>query len=160
MSELPLDLPPRLTALIAAGRWPLSKVDADHQNLAPLPCPKDWNEPDCSGVFLYPPPFRAAAHFTSERDFWATYGAPTEIWLDLVVPIGDLGLGSDAPIILDYGFDRAAPRVQVLKWSKDASGRSDNHWITVARNFDEFCDQLGLETIDWQARRSARTVCR
>ena len=153
MPDASLKLPSRLSALIADGRWPLNNRDANLQNVTPVPCPTVWNEPDCPGIFLYPPPFLSAAEFKNERDFWMTYCAPAEIDLELAVPIGDLGLGSDAPIILDYRDDRDAPRVQLLKWSRAPSGRHDNHWITVARNFDEFCDLLGLDTVDWEGKR-------
>lgn len=148
-----LPLPERLVALIEAKRWPLNhEADARMQNREPIPCPPQWDSSEGLAVHLLAPPFRTIAERPGEHDFWTTWCAPSEISFELAIPIGDLGLGSDAPIILDYQLDRSSPRVRLLKWGNGNDG-SNNHWIDVGHSFDDFCEVLKLDAIDWDAKR-------
>ena len=72
------------------------------------------------------------------RAFWTSYGALHQIEPSRSLIIGDFGLGSDAPIILDY---RAAlPAVMRLRWL----GRGlQNEWVRIG-TFDDFVEHLGL----------------
>ena len=65
----------------------------------------------------------------------------------LAVVIGDFGLGSDSPIILDYRNDRLSPCVLRLLWSRDMEKPrfSDNHWVKIASTFEELAGFLGLD---------------
>ena len=65
---------------------------------------------------------------------WATH----EIDPALTLIIGDFGLGSDAPIALDYRKDLNNPSVICLQWNLNA----DNHWGEIAPNFAEFAQML------------------
>ncbi len=56
-----------------------------------------------------------------------------EIDPDNTIIIGDFGLGSDAPIALDYRKDKNNPAVIRLCWTKES-----NHWVEIAPNFAEF----------------------
>ena len=66
---------------------------------------------------------------------------PAGIDFDLALDIGDFGLGSDAPILLDYCEDAARPRVLRLEWSHDGS---DNRWVVMASDFASIVEALGL----------------
>ena len=57
------------------------------------------------------------------------------------VLIGDLGIGYDQPIALDYRVSLHEPRVLTLKWSQN--GRS-NRWVEIAPNIRTFGEMLGL----------------
>ena len=58
-----------------------------------------------------------------------------------ILDIGDFGLGSDAPILLDYRGDVANPRVIRLRW---AGGGKGNEWVVMAPDFSSFVAALGL----------------
>lgn len=60
---------------------------------------------------------------------------------DLAVDIGDFGLGSDAPILLDYRTDTSNPSVIRLKWSLNGIA---NQWVPMADSIQHFVDVLGL----------------
>ena len=67
-----------------------------------------------------------------------------------MIEIGDFGHGSDQPIILDYQKNRNEPDVFRLACKMVPSGSErrrrswDNHWIEIARSFDEFARFLGF----------------
>ena len=66
---------------------------------------------------------------------------PSGISVEHSVVIGDFGIGSDAPIILDYRLDPDSPRVLRLRWGSDIR---HNQWIIAAETFDLMCDVLEL----------------
>jgi hypothetical protein len=75
-----------------------------------------------------------------ESDFWLHPDrAPGELRLDLALVIGDFGIGSDAPIILDYAEISDQPIVKRLRYSPEG-----NHWIRMAPCFHAFAEALGL----------------
>jgi hypothetical protein len=76
-----------------------------------------------------------------EEKFWSTFAALEGISPELSVILGDFGLGSDAPILLDYRDDRSTPSVICLKWRKP----EPNVWVRCADCFDQFVDMLGLD---------------
>jgi len=55
--------------------------------------------------------------------------------------IGDFGLGSDSPIILDYARNPSRPPVLRLRWGPQGQG---NEWVQGACDFEEFAEVLGL----------------
>ena len=74
--------------------------------------------------------------------------AAHELDLDAAVLLGDFGLGSDAPIVLDC---RATHRRPVLRLEWFDTGRrsteehgASNHWIDLAESFDDFVRVFGL----------------
>jgi hypothetical protein len=79
---------------------------------------------------------------SGEAEFWSEFGALDEISPEESLVIADFGMGSDSPILLDYRFNSASPRVLRLRWSDQ--GRN-NHWVLCASDFDTFADMLGLE---------------
>lgn len=142
-----LDLPPRLTKLIAAGDWPsTSGPSMTMQQLHPT-IPADRVRrfaAEESLICLQPPPFHTVAQERAaggSGDFWQRFGALDQIDPNRAVIIGDFGLGSDSPIVLDYGRDAFNPPVLRLRWGPRGVG---NEWVQGARDFDEFATILGL----------------
>jgi len=73
-----------------------------------------------------------------EQRFWSDPRTAThEITLELTLIIGDFGLGSDAPLALDYRPSPTKPRVIRLRWGNDG-----NHWVQVAETFGQFASHL------------------
>lgn len=144
-----LSLPIGLTRLIAIGVWP-SKTgpSMNGQQFKPLIPAEGVRRfaPDETLICLAPPPFRTIA---AERgaggsgNFWPRFGALHQIEPEKAIVIGDFGLGSDSPIILDYSRNAADPPVLRLRWSGNG-GQVETEWVEGARNFDHFAELLGL----------------
>ena len=66
-----------------------------------------------------------------------------EIEPSLTLIIGDFGLGSEAPIALDYRKNIDNPSVIRLHWGRPVTRRyENNHWIEIAPSFAEFAQML------------------
>ncbi|MEK8034926.1 hypothetical protein AACH06_29270 [Ideonella sp. DXS29W] len=94
-------------------------------------------------IFLEPPPFSTIAQERQKGgagDFWERFGALHQIVPEQALVIGDFGLGSDSPIVLDFHANSVDPPVLRLRWSTDKS----NEWVLGARNFDAFARLLGF----------------
>jgi len=141
-SFIMFQLPQPLHQLLSVGRWPRSHAEEIRQNLTPLvplACIKQL-APEEQSLYLFAPPFHTVAERAANNKFWLDQmSAPSEI--DLALDLGDFGLGSDAPILLDYQAGRVEPRVLHLHWAN--RGR-DNHWVETAPNFEIFARVLGL----------------
>jgi hypothetical protein len=90
------------------------------------------------------PPFRTIAKVRGAGgagDFWERFGALDQIDPERALIIGDFGLGSDSPVILDYALNPSSPPVLRLRWGPRGLG---NEWVQGARDFDEFAEMLGL----------------
>ena len=128
------------------GRWPRNRDEEIRQNLTPLVSVVQIKQlaPEEDMLYLFAPPFLTVAkRAVSERFWFDQRSAPSEIDFELALDIGDFGLGSDAPILLDYRINRQEPRVLRLRWSDKGT---DNHWIEAAPNFETFADILGLNS--------------
>jgi hypothetical protein len=133
ISNLPL--PSDLIALIEAGRW---RCPADLSGV-------DRLFPDRGEFKLY-----TLDYMPFENRWWITriasmflgspdpVQAPGDIDPELSDLIGDLGMGCDQPIALDYRPSMEDPAVLTFEWSD--TGR-DNRWVKVASNIREFADQ-------------------
>jgi hypothetical protein len=154
-----LPLPKSLLKLIETGRWPRTHEEELRQNIRPLVSTERIKSfaPDQDRIYFVRPPFNTVAELIAshEGEFWSTFGALEQISPDLSVFIGDFGLGSDSPILLDYRNDRSAPSVIRLKLNpihgetlknggKKVLGWA-NLWLRCADTFDAFTDILGLE---------------
>ena len=64
--------------------------------------------------------------------------APSEIDFDLCLDIGDFGIGSNAPILLDFRENPENPRLIRLRW-EGGGGEIDNHWVVMAPDFEDIC---------------------
>ena len=139
-----LAVPRLLDELVAAGRWPRDSKESLAQNLKSLAPPERIRAlaPEEDWLYLLPPPFSTIRHRSEGNPFWfSDMAAPHEIDFDLTLDIGDFGLGSDAPILLDYREGAANPRVIRLRWA--GSGRA-NEWVVMAPDFGRFVAALGL----------------
>jgi hypothetical protein len=139
-----LTIPRLLKSMIESGRWPRTKAEANAQHLKPLVAPEAVRKlaADESTLFLFPPPFPTVRARCQENPFWVSSMAdPDGIDFDMALDIGDFGLGSDAPILLDYREDAANPRVIRLRWS---NGGTENRWVLMAPDFSSFVEALGL----------------
>lgn len=137
-------LPPLLERLLAAGRWPRDERESLSQNLETW-IPGDRVQAlaaDERTIFLFPPPFRTVQELRRHNPFWTSRHAdPEGIDPELVLDIGDFGLGSDSPMLLDYREALENRRVLRLKWSEDGEA---NRWVVLAPDFESFAETLGL----------------
>jgi hypothetical protein len=95
-------------------------------------------------ICLQPPPFPTIAKVRAAGgagDFWERFGALDQIDPERALIIGDFGLGSDSPIVLDYARNPSSPPVLRLRWGPRGQG---NEWVQGASDFDEFAEMLGL----------------
>ena len=139
-----LEIPSLITQLIDSGRWPLTAQDAVAQNLNSLASPERIATlaPEEDRLYLYPPPFATVRDAVKTNGYWNhRHLAPHEINFELSIVIGDFGLGSDAPILLDYRASPTDPRVIRLKWSDDGES---NCWVGMAVDISRLVDVLGL----------------
>jgi hypothetical protein len=91
---------------------------------------------------LYPPPFRTVASVLAGSDaFYRRFGVVEQMVPEAAIEIADFGLGSDAPILLDYRASPTDPSVIRLCWPAD--GRP-NLWKVMAPDFASFIRALGL----------------
>lgn len=139
--ELPI--PRELTLLIDSGYWPRDGNEAGEQNvnsLVPEAIVRGF-APEENQIFFYPPPFFTVANRMNgvELNFWVDpRTAIHEIDPAFTLIIGDFGLGSDAPLALDYREQLDEPKVIYLRWAQDG-----NHWVEIAPNFADFVRQIG-----------------
>lgn len=144
MLELPL--PELLTRLIATGVWPSAAGPSmTAQQLKPLiPAERVRRfAPQESLICLQPSPFHTIAAeqaWRSSGDFWEQFCRLDQIVPERALIVGDFGLGSDAPIILDFARDAEKPPVLYLRWGPE----HHNEWVQGARDFHEFAELLGL----------------
>jgi hypothetical protein len=68
------------------------------------------------------------------------HGALDEIAPEKALIIADFGLGSDAPIVLNYSVYSNNPPVFRLRWGPDGL----TTWVQAADGFGEFAEMLGL----------------
>jgi hypothetical protein len=137
----PLQVPRELMALIESGFWPRNHDEARNQNLRCLLSESSIRAfaPEEYRIFFLPPPFYTVSQvLPGEQHFWSDPSTAThEIDPDLTLLIGDFGLGSDAPLALDYRWSKTEPRVIRLRWAKDG-----NHWVEVAATFAHFTSYM------------------
>ena len=143
MSATPPDLPlpQALIDLIESGFWPLTDQQSNAQHSRCLIALDKIRAfaPDEKYVFFYRPPFSTEeAYMKNNPSLGAPMWANHEIDPALTLIIGDFGLGSDAPIALDYRKDRANPSVIRLQWN---SGEA-NHWREIAPSFAQFAKMI------------------
>jgi len=139
-----LTIPQLLNEMIATGRWPKSDSEALRQNLEPLVSKEFLGRlsPAQHGLYLFAPPFLTVRERSIHEEFWQWPEAdPTGIDFDLTLDIGDFGLGSDSPILLDFSSDMNRPTVIYLLWSSDGS---PNRWVQLSESFDRFVKDFKL----------------
>ena len=140
-------LPPRLVRLIAIGVWPSASGPAmTVQQFNPLVAPErvQFFAADESLICLQLPPFHTIADEVSgggAGDFWQRFGALNQIVPEQALVIGDFGMGSDSPIILDFAANHSNPPVLRLRWHSECQ---HTEWVQGAKDFNDFANMLGL----------------
>jgi hypothetical protein len=114
-----LSLPQALVDLIHAGKWPCTDAQANRVHAEPRLIPEARVRalaPEESQIYLCATPLRTVAERAAgpERAYWGESFIPAGIDFGKAVVIGDFGLGSDAPILLD--FSQEPPSVIRLRW--------------------------------------------
>ncbi len=147
MTAGPWTLPARLKRLVESGWWPHDYRSEIRQNLHSL-IPEDRVRAfaaEESIIFLNQPPFPVVSSLVaSNEQFWTSDQAcPSGISFEHTVVLGDFGLGSDAPIVLDYRTDALRPRVLRLRYGY-VNATSQTDWVTAAVDFDAMCDILQI----------------
>jgi len=164
-----LQLPARLVSLVEARIWPRTARDTLCQHDQPR-VSKDRvhsisAHDDQIWLFSYDALCSLAreiegyeAYYRRESlparvSFWRTRGDLEKINPELAISIGDFGLGSDSPIVLEYRTSLAEPAVLRLAWAGDSiehtpaghvQHRSRTSWTVCAATFDEFVERTGL----------------
>jgi hypothetical protein len=141
-------LPASLNELLASGIWPNDAKTAMGQNLRSVVAAERVRRfaAEEDQIYLHSPPFRTIADEVASAspivvdEFWKVFGALDQIVPEKALVIGDFGLGSDAPIILDYARDSFDPPVLRLRYC----GECRTDWVQGARNFAEFATILGF----------------
>ena len=140
-------IPKCLARLLASGVWPSANGPSlIEQQIHPMVSSEHVRKfaVEETVICLYPPPFETIARARAAggaRDFWEKFGALDQIDPERALVIGDFGLGSDAPIVLDYARHPSSPPVLRLRWGTGGQG---NEWVQGARDFDQFVAMLGL----------------
>jgi len=144
MAELPL--PPGLTRLLGTGAWPSAdgpSMTAQQLNPSISADRVRRFAAEESLICLQPPPFLTIAQVQAAGgagDFGERFGALDQIVPEKALIIGDFGLGSDSPVILDFARNASNPPVLRLRWGPDRR----TEWVQGARDFDELAEMLGL----------------
>jgi hypothetical protein len=139
-----LPIPSRLSALLEVGAWPRDWREMNAQNLRPRFSANQVRRiaAEESEICLQSPPFRTVADHAASAGsggFWPRFGALDQIVPEKVLIIADFGLGSDAPIALDYSDRTGDPAVIRLRWEYPRT-----QWVKCAESFDEFAGILGI----------------
>jgi hypothetical protein len=146
-----LPLPKLLAELIATGVWPSDRKLINRQEPHPLVAPdrvQRFAAEECK-IILMPPPFHTIAQEVRSwgagrsHIFWEPFGALHQIDAEIALVIGDFGMGSDSPIILNYALHLTDPPVFRLRWGPDQK----NDWVEGARTFAEFASILGITAV-------------
>ncbi len=157
MSSASLPIPARLQMLVDNVIWPIDENACRQQNLNSWVASEHIRRlaDDEDRIYFYPPPFLTVETIMSnrqEREFWQSdHAASNEIKFNYSVVLGDFGLGSDSPIILDYQHSLTTPCVKRLKWGPGPN--CVNHWVEMASSFNDFADALHLETMGSRGAR-------
>lgn len=142
-------VPKEIVQLMDDGFWPRSEEAALGQNLKSLVSREIVQSfaPEEEKLYLSAPPFRSMrTEIDIEGQFrgahkqgWIKRGALDTIDLDRTILIGDFGLGSDAPIALDYRCSETEPSVIRLRYAKEG-----NQWVEVAPTVAQFIALLKI----------------
>jgi hypothetical protein len=134
-----------IETMIEAGRWPTEReyqLVASGQTVTSL-------APHESEIRLARPPFHTLEE--DNLDWFERFRHPDEIDFSQALVVGDFGIGSDNPIVLDYSS--SPPAVKALTFSASpnpawsGSGRRfliEGHWFVVYPTLEEFVRKLGI----------------
>ncbi|HKC51952.1 MAG TPA: hypothetical protein VKF60_14240 [Myxococcota bacterium] len=149
-----LELPSEINNLIASGSWPLTGEEMWRSGRVPSALVAQL-VPLYDDVGLCVPPFKTVFESLQEegsQGFFHEYGAIDEIDPARTLVIGDFGIGSDAPIALDYRISHS-PRVIYLYYEpmgQDLDEECRTHWAVCCETFAAFSEALGLARCSWR----------
>jgi hypothetical protein len=137
-------IPNSIINLSNIGFWPQDTKKATEQNLKPLVSSEIVKKIVPGENSIY---FNSIESFSLlsdeisyDYDFWKNEGALDKINPEMCVIIGDFGMGSDSPIILDYSDNINMPKVKRLIWLENG-----NYWEKLADNIDDFLFKLQIK---------------
>ncbi len=131
------ELPASLHRMIQDASW--GTVDQGCDERISPEVAQQW-DPHASGIHLLARPTVLADDLRTVPELEELWNV-TDIDPASCLIIGDFGLGSDNPIVLDFSDD--PPSVRAQRWHDKEPSRVPM-WITIAATFDEFVTQLGL----------------
>ena len=148
MGSMTKPLPPALLeTLVLQGRWPGTDEEVRRQNL------EGWVAgsrvtalaSEETRIYFCRPPFATVQEEVDAGDtfYVRKMAAPEGLDPRRALIVGDFGLGSDSPIVLDYRDGLPPPRVMRLRWPEGGRGEN-NEWVQMAASFAEFVAKLGL----------------
>ena len=130
------ELPSLLREMLANGAWATTGNEVDDR--IPLRVARRWDSA-ASGIHLTRPSLLVEdiRHVPELGELWNV----TDVDPEECVVIGDFGIGSDNPIVLDFAY--APPTVRTQDFGR--RGELGPVWITIATSFDDFVELLGLD---------------
>ena len=131
-SDVKARLPIVLQRMIEDGSWATGGAACDDR--IPISVARQW-DPAAIGIHLQIPCLSIADE-VSRNPVLAEIWNLSDIDPEQCFAIGDFGMGSDNPIVIDLSEDSAPIRTQ--QWEPEAK------WITIASSFNEFCALLGM----------------
>ncbi|MEM9069796.1 MAG: hypothetical protein AAGE52_14885 [Myxococcota bacterium] len=135
-----MEVPPLLKSLIADGVWPSTPKESFALTMTIGRERVRAMAPEAHRIALYTPPFFTVWQRSASNPFWnSAEGAPDGLDPKRALVIGDFGIGSDAPIVLDGRVGAPPPSVVRLRW-----GKVHNEWVEMTSSFPKFTMQLGL----------------
>jgi hypothetical protein len=138
-------LPELIENLIQAGRWP---TEHEYQLVASGRTVKSL-APRESEIHLARPPFHTVEE--DNLNWFERFRHPDEIDFSQALVVGDFGIGSDNPIVLDYSS--SPPAVKALKFSASPNPAwpgtgtrflVEGHWFVISPTLEEFVQRLGI----------------
>ena len=129
---------PLISRLIDEGVWPTGNLNNISEAAVHSVAPGE--ERIC---LLQPENFRTVEEEATNGvvEFWREFGALTEIAPANFIIVGDFGLGSDAPIIVDTDQESPDPKVLRLQW-KCESHTAITHWVPFFDRLSDFATFL------------------
>lgn len=145
VAGLATPLPAELVALIVDHVWPWTVNEVEQQLFWSLVDREATRTVDQTALHLTLPLVTVARELATPPYYHEVILARwNELETERAVLLGDFGIGSDAPIVLDYRVTPA--RVLTLSWHPRAEGErvARAEWIEVAPSFSSFIAAIGL----------------
>lgn len=145
MKKSELKIPNAILTLAEKGIWPNEQLSSYQEgcNFIEDEVLVQKIAPDEKYIFFHTlSGFRTMAdEIMFDEELWHEIGALNQIDVNKCLVIGDFGLGSDTPIILDYSENYEHPTVKRLVWKSDVT---KNYWEVIAKDMEEFVKILEL----------------
>jgi hypothetical protein len=129
---------PIISRLIDEGAWPTGNLNNISEAAVRSVAPDE--ERLC---LMEPENFRTVQDEATNGvvEFWQEFGALTEIAPERYLIVGDFGLGSDAPIVIEADPEVPDPKVLRLQWRCEGH-TANTHWVPFFDHLSEFATFL------------------